>query len=62
MCILVRYISPLSKQIKIQLLELLSLDAKDCSARKIFETLKNFLEKKISQLKILLELHMIMNL
>jgi len=63
MCILVRYVSPSSKQIKTQLLELLSLDAKDCSMRKIFETFKNFLEEeKLSQLKILLEWHVIMHL
>lgn len=46
MCILVWYVSPSSKKIKTQLLELLPLDAKDCSARKIFETFKNFLEDK----------------
>lgn len=46
MCILVQYVSPSSKKIKTQLLELLPLDAKDCSARKIFETFKNFLEDK----------------
>jgi len=48
MCILVRYISPLNKKIMTQLLELVSLDARDCSASKLFEVFKNLLEKKNS--------------
>jgi len=46
MCVLVRYISPLNKKITTQLLELLLLDATDCSANKIFELFKNLLEEK----------------
>jgi len=46
MCILVRYVSPLNKKVSTRLLELLTLDATDCSANKIFETFKNFLEEK----------------
>lgn len=48
MCVLVRYVSPIDKKVKIQLLELLCLDATDCSAKKIFEIFKTFfLEKEI---------------
>lgn len=46
MCILIRYVSPLNKKVSSRLLELLTLDATDCSANKIFETFKNFLEEK----------------
>jgi len=46
MCLLVKYVSPLNKKLITQLLELLSLDATDCSASKIFEIFKNFLEEK----------------
>jgi len=45
-CILVRYISPLNKKITTQLLELLLLDATDCSAKKIFALFKKLLEEK----------------
>ncbi|XP_011884095.1 PREDICTED: uncharacterized protein LOC105571237 [Vollenhovia emeryi] len=48
MCILVQYVSPFDKRVKTQLLELLSLNAVDCSAKKIFEVFKTFfLEKEI---------------
>ncbi|KAG5329041.1 ZBED8 protein, partial [Acromyrmex heyeri] len=48
MCVLVKYVSPIDKKVKIQLLELLILDATNCSAKKIFEIFKNFfLENKI---------------
>jgi len=46
MCILVRYISPSNKKVVTQLLELVSLDARDCSASKLFEVFKNLLEEK----------------
>lgn len=46
MCILVRYISPLSKKITTKLLELYPLNATDCSASIIFESFKNCLEDK----------------
>ncbi|XP_071581188.1 zinc finger BED domain-containing protein 5-like [Temnothorax nylanderi] len=46
MCLLVRYVSPSNKKITTQLLELLSLDARDCSANKIFEIFKKCLEEK----------------
>jgi len=46
MCVLVQYFSPLDKKVKTQLLELLSLDATDCSANSIFKTFKTFLENK----------------
>lgn len=49
MCVLVKYVSPIDKEVKIQLLELLPLDATDCSAKKIFEIFKAFfLENNIS--------------
>jgi len=37
MCILVRYVSPLNKKVSTSLLDLLFLDATDCSANKIFD-------------------------
>lgn len=46
MCVLVRYVSPLNKKIVTQLLELLTLDATDCSANKIFKMFKESLEKQ----------------
>ena len=46
MCLLVKYVSPLNKKVTTQLLELLALDATDCSASKIFETFRNFLKEK----------------
>lgn len=45
MCVLVQYVSPNNKKVKIQLLELLSLDAANCTAKNIFKTFKTFLEK-----------------
>jgi len=49
MCVLARYVSPLDKKVKTQLLELIALDATNCSAIKIFESFKKLLEdKKIS--------------
>lgn len=47
MCLLVQYVTS-DKKIKTQLLELLPLDATDCTANKIFEIFKTFLEKKYS--------------
>lgn len=46
MSVLVRYVSPSNKKVKTQLLELIRLDAKDCSASKLFETFKNLLQEK----------------
>lgn len=46
MSVLVRYVSPSNKKVKTQLLELIRLDAKDCSVSKLFETFKNLLQKK----------------
>ena len=46
MCVLIRYGSPVNKKVVIQLLELVSLDARDCSANKLFKVFKNFLEEK----------------
>ncbi|XP_070529870.1 SCAN domain-containing protein 3-like [Cardiocondyla obscurior] len=46
MCVLVRYLSPINKKISTQLLDLISLDAKDCSSSKIFEAFKNLFQTK----------------
>ncbi|XP_072750565.1 zinc finger protein 862-like [Anoplolepis gracilipes] len=46
MYILVRYVSPLNKRVKTQLLQLVALNATDCTAEKFFETFKNILEEK----------------
>lgn len=51
MCLLVKFVSPNDKKIKTQLLELLALDATNCSANNIFETFKTFLNKKNIPLK-----------
>ncbi|XP_067217224.1 zinc finger BED domain-containing protein 5-like [Linepithema humile] len=49
MCVLVQYVSPFTKKVTTQLLNLLSVDATDCSANKLFEIFKNMLnENKIS--------------
>lgn len=45
MCVLVQYVSPLTKRVITQLLDLLALDATDCSANKIFEIFKSLLDK-----------------
>lgn len=45
MCILVQYVSPVDKKVTTQLLDLISMDAKDI-ANNIFETFKNFLQEK----------------
>jgi len=48
MCVLVKYVSPLDKKVKTKLLELLALDATDCSAKRIFHNFKTFfLENEI---------------
>jgi len=46
MCILFRYVSPLTKKVLTQLLELIALDATNCSANKLFEVFKNLLQEK----------------
>jgi len=46
MCILVRFVSPVHKIVTTQLLDLMSIDAKDSSANNIFEVFKNLLQKK----------------
>ncbi|XP_026669810.1 uncharacterized protein LOC113464417, partial [Ceratina calcarata] len=51
MCIVVKYVSPISRNVNTQLLELLSLDSTDCSASKIFETFKQFFTNKAIPLK-----------
>ncbi|EZA58240.1 hypothetical protein X777_01197 [Ooceraea biroi] len=43
MCILVRYVSPVTKKMSTRLLKLLHLDAADCSASKLFESFKSCL-------------------
>ncbi|XP_067210313.1 protein FAM200C-like [Linepithema humile] len=51
MCILVQYISPVTKKVITQLLDLLSIDATNCSANKLFEIFKSTFEKKEIPLK-----------
>ncbi|KAL6419662.1 hypothetical protein ACFW04_013641 [Cataglyphis niger] len=46
LCLLVQYLSPTDKKIKTKLLELISLDATDCTANKLFEKFKTILETK----------------
>jgi hypothetical protein len=46
MCLLVKYVSPIDKKVKTQLLELLPLDATSCTANEIFHTFKTFLKEK----------------
>jgi len=45
-CVLVKYLTPLNKKVTTKILELMSVDATDSSANKIFENFKNLLEKK----------------
>ncbi|XP_067211624.1 protein FAM200A-like, partial [Linepithema humile] len=51
MCVFVQYVSPLTKKVTTQLLDLLSVDATDCSANKLFEIFKNMLHNKKIPLK-----------
>lgn len=51
MCLLVKYVSPINKKVRTQLLELLALDATNCTASKIFEIFKTFLEEKNINIK-----------
>jgi len=46
MCVLVRYVSPKNKKLMTQLLDLVPLDATNCSAEKLFEIFKNLLKEK----------------
>jgi len=46
MCTLVRYVSPINGLVRTELLELISLDATDCSAEKIYNAFKNCLTVK----------------
>jgi len=46
MCALVRYMSPTTGRVRTELLELISLDATDCSAEKIYNAFKNCLVSK----------------
>lgn len=46
MCTLVRYVSPINGLVRTKLLELISLDATDCSAEKIYNAFKNCLKAK----------------
>ncbi|KAL0104002.1 hypothetical protein PUN28_016986 [Cardiocondyla obscurior] len=65
MCVLVKYVSPNNGQVLTQLLESVSLDAKDCSASKLFESFKNLLIEKeipitnISEVPLLITLNCI---
>jgi len=45
MCVLV-YVSSIDKKVKTQLLDLISLDATNCSVKNIFESFKNILQDK----------------
>lgn len=51
LCLLVQYLSPTDKKIKTKLFELISLDAKDFTASKLFETFKTLFETKQISLK-----------
>lgn len=51
MCLLVKYVSLINKKVRTQLLELLALDATNCTASKIFEIFKTFLEEKNINIK-----------
>jgi hypothetical protein len=46
LCVLTRYVSPLDKKVKTQLLNLLLLDATNCSAKNIFEIFKKMFKDK----------------
>ena len=46
MCTLVRYVSPISGLIRTELLELISLDARNCSAVHVYDAFKNCLISK----------------
>jgi len=46
MCALVRYMSPMTGRVRTESLELISLDATDCSAEKIYNVFKNCLVSK----------------
>ena len=46
MCVIVRYVSPVDGRVKTQLLELIPLDAKDCSAEKLFIALGKYVERE----------------
>lgn len=46
MCVLVKYLSPIDGRVKTQLLELIPLDAKDCSAENLFIALESMLKEK----------------
>lgn len=46
MCTLVRYVSPVNGHIRTELLELISLDARNCSAVHIYDAFKNCLTSK----------------
>lgn len=46
LCLLVQYLCPTDKKVKTKLFELISLDAKDCTANKIFQTFKSLFEKR----------------
>jgi len=52
----VKYLSPLNKKVTTKLLELISVDATDSSANKIFENFKNLLEKKRIPLQNIVEM------
>lgn len=46
MYVLVKYVSPKTEKVITQLLDLISLDARDCSAKKLYELFTNLLREK----------------
>lgn len=46
LCVMVKFVEPTSRKIITQLLALLQLDAKDCSAERIFEIFKDFFQQE----------------
>lgn len=46
MCVLARYVSPKTKKVMTQLIDLVPLDATNCSAEKLHEIFKNLLLNK----------------
>lgn len=55
MCTLVRYVSPINGLIRTELLELISLDTRNCSAAHIYDAFKNCLILKNIPYPILLD-------
>ena len=51
-CVLVKYLSPVNKRVTTKLLELMSVDATDNSANKIFECFEHLFKEKKFHYKI----------